>query len=61
MEAEAKGKKTVVVRKIDIVKWESDVARQHRIRSIPHLVLYDASGNKVSEGQGTRERFRELD
>lgn len=50
-----------MVKKIDIVKWESDVARQHGIQRIPHLVLYDASGKKVSEGQGTREKFRELD
>ena len=30
-----------VIRKIDIDKWSSDVARQHDIRRLPTLWLYD--------------------
>ena len=30
--------------------WESDVARQFKIRSLPHMILYSPRGAKVGEG-----------
>lgn len=32
---------TIRLRKIDIASWDSEVAQQHDIRSIPQLWLYD--------------------
>lgn len=29
------------LRRIDIGSWESEVAREHRVRSLPSLRLYD--------------------
>lgn len=34
---------TVRLRKIDVVSWDSEVARQFRIRRLPTLHLYDGS------------------
>lgn len=49
----------VHVVKIDIVNWESEVARQHSIRSIPHLRVFDRSGRPV--GSPTSDLSRVLD
>lgn len=49
MEALA-GKKKYALLKVDIARWDSPVARQFNIRSIPHLMVYDRSGTKVAEG-----------
>ncbi len=38
----------VALKKIDIQNWSTPVARQHGIRSIPYVVLYDPNGRKVS-------------
>lgn len=40
----------LAIRKVDIVDWTMPVAEQHRIESLPHLVLFDGDGNKVAEG-----------
>jgi thioredoxin 1 len=40
----------LVVRKVDIIDWKSAVAQQYRLRSIPHLKLYDGEGYLVHEG-----------
>jgi thiol-disulfide isomerase/thioredoxin len=40
----------LALRKIDIVNWDSPVARQHRIGSIPHLVLYGPGGERLAAG-----------
>ena len=32
---------TVNLRRIDIRDWDSPVAKQHKINSVPRLVLYD--------------------
>jgi thiol-disulfide isomerase/thioredoxin len=39
----------VAVRKVDIVNWESPVAKQWGLRSIPHLRVYDPSGRLLGE------------
>ena len=41
METLIKDKSNCVLRRIDIVTWKSDVARQFGIRSLPTLWLYD--------------------
>lgn len=40
----------VVLKKVDIVSWNTPVARQYNISSIPYLEFYDSSGKKVASG-----------
>jgi hypothetical protein len=39
----------VSLRRVDIVSWDSAVARKYKIRSIPHLMLFDR-GKLIAEG-----------
>ncbi len=41
MEAVIRRLGTINLRRIDIRDWSSPVAKQHKINSIPRLVLYD--------------------
>lgn len=55
------GDPDVVLRKVDIVGWQSPVARQYQIRGVPHLQIYDRHGRKVGEMTGFHEpEFRAL-
>lgn len=47
LEALANASGDVVLRKVDIVKWGSPVARQFGLRSIPSVRVYDRKGNLV--------------
>jgi len=47
----AKKPDRLAVRKVDIVDWTMPVAEQYRIESLPHLVLFDADGRRVAEGE----------
>jgi thioredoxin 1 len=40
----------LAVRKIDIVSWSSPVAGQYRLRSIPHLKLFNPEGEMLAQG-----------
>ena len=42
----------IALKKIDIVRWNSPVAKQYRISSIPYLELYDPKGKLVESGSG---------
>jgi thioredoxin 1 len=44
----------LALRKVDIVNWDTPVARQYRLRSIPHLKLLDPEGRVVAEGDAGR-------
>lgn len=37
----------VILRKIDIVNWESDVAKQYNIKSVPNVWVFDKKGSKM--------------
>ena len=57
----------VVVSKIDInrpdtrgIDWNSPVAQQYKLRSIPHFKIYDGEGNLVAEGQEAKNKVVEL-
>lgn len=39
----------VFLRKIDIVNWESEVAKQYDLHSIPNVRVYDRKGKQVGE------------
>jgi thiol-disulfide isomerase/thioredoxin len=40
----------LAIRKLDIINWDSAVARQYRLSSIPHLVLYGPDGSRLAAG-----------
>jgi thiol-disulfide isomerase/thioredoxin len=44
----------LALRKIDVIDWESPVARQHRVGSLPYLVLYGADGRRLAAGDANR-------
>lgn len=51
----------LVLRKVDIVKWDSAVARQFGIQAIPFIQVYDRRGNKIGELTGFNlARFESL-
>ena len=37
----------IALRKIDIINWKTAVAKQHNIRSIPQVNVYDRGGRLV--------------
>lgn len=37
----------VILRKIDIVNWESEVTKQYNIRSVPNIWVFDKKGRKI--------------
>jgi thiol-disulfide isomerase/thioredoxin len=40
----------LAIRKIDVINWDSAVARQYRLSSIPHLVLYGPNAERLAAG-----------
>jgi thioredoxin len=57
----------VVVGKVDInrpdtrgIDWNSPVAQQYNLRSIPHFKIYDGEGKLVAEGQEAKDQLLEL-
>ncbi len=40
----------LTIRKVDIINWDSAVAAQYRLQSIPHLKLFDENGQLLAEG-----------
>lgn len=48
----------VYLRKVDIVDWESAVARQHGIRSVPSVRVYGPDGKQVGQGTSAFEAIK---
>ena len=46
-----------VVLKVDIKDWDSPVAKQYDIHSLPHFQIYDQQGQKLHEGDRARAEF----
>ncbi len=44
----------LAVRKVDVIDWESPVARQYRIDSLPHFKLYGPNGELLAAGDTQR-------
>lgn len=40
----------LAVRKVDVINWDSEVAQQYRLRSIPFLVLFGPDGEQLAAG-----------
>ena len=49
LEDMAKDDPDIFLRKIDIVNWESEVAKQYELRSIPNVRVFDRKGKQVGE------------
>jgi thiol-disulfide isomerase/thioredoxin len=49
-ELAGRNSRLLAVRKVDVVNWDSAVARQHRLSSIPYLVLYGPDGDRLAAG-----------
>lgn len=45
---------SLAVRKLDVIDWESPVARQYRISSLPHFMLYGPDGALIAAGDTER-------
>lgn len=45
---------SLAVRKVDVIDWESPVARQYRISSLPHFRLYGTAGELIAAGDAER-------
>ncbi|MEE9219019.1 MAG: thioredoxin family protein [Acidobacteriota bacterium] len=50
----------LAVRKVNIISWDSPVAKQFSITALPHLLLYDPRGQLVAEGDRTLDVLRRL-
>jgi thioredoxin 1 len=44
----------LAVRTVDVINWDSPVARQYGISRLPHLVLFSAGGELLAEGGADR-------
>jgi thiol-disulfide isomerase/thioredoxin len=43
----------LVLRKVDVIDWDSAVARQYRLSSIPYLVLFGPDGSRLAAGDAS--------
>ncbi len=52
----------IALRKVNIVTWESEVAKQHLagVNGIPYVIIFDASGKEVFRGAGAIGNIRKL-
>jgi thiol-disulfide isomerase/thioredoxin len=61
LEQLAKNDPVIALRKIDIVNWQSAVAKQFDLHTIPHVNVYDRSGKLVGSVSGAYpERIQSL-
>ncbi|MBM3502172.1 MAG: thioredoxin family protein [Armatimonadetes bacterium] len=40
----------------DTIDWDSPLARQHKLESLPHLVIFDADGKQIASGEEAYSR-----
>jgi thiol-disulfide isomerase/thioredoxin len=45
---------TLAIRKVDVINWDSPVARQYQIDVLPHLKLFGPNGDLLAEGDADR-------
>ena len=52
----------IALRKVNIVDWESVVARKHLegVAGIPYLMVFDSSGNELYRGTGDFEKVLQV-
>jgi len=60
LEALAKNRDDVKLRKVDIMSWDSEVARQHSIRRLPTLWLYEDGELIADDSEAVAARLSKL-
>jgi len=57
----------IIIHRVDInrpgiqgIDWESPLARQYNLRSVPYLMIYDPSGNLTHKGQDAYDEVMRL-
>lgn len=58
LEALVRKEQDAVLRKIDIVNWQSDVASQYEVRTVPSVRVYDKRGRQVGEPSSSLEAIQ---
>jgi thioredoxin-like negative regulator of GroEL len=56
----ARRPETLAIRKVDIVDWTMPVAAQHRVESLPYLVLFDERGMRIADGEAVFEALTRI-
>ena len=46
----------IALRKIDIINWESPVAKQYKVQSIPRIEIYNRAGKLVGTAGSSAEQ-----
>lgn len=67
LEALAAKRSDIAIRAVDInrqgvrgIDWDSPLAQQYEIRSVPHFKIFDAEGRLVAEGKTARSMVRQM-
>src|SRR5206468_10322509 len=50
----------LAARKVDIVDWTMPVAEQYKIEELPFMVLYDASGKRLADGDAVYDELHKV-
>jgi thiol-disulfide isomerase/thioredoxin len=50
----------VALRKVNVVSWDSPVARQYGLTALPYLLLFGPQGNLLAQGEGVLEALERL-
>jgi thiol-disulfide isomerase/thioredoxin len=48
----------VAVRKINIIDWTTPVVRQHGVKELPHLLLFDSGGTLIATDDEALDRAK---
>ena len=50
----------LAIRKVNVISWDSPVARQYSLTALPHLLLYGPQGDLVAEGEAAWKAVHQL-
>jgi thiol-disulfide isomerase/thioredoxin len=50
----------LAIRKINVLSWDSPVARQHQVTALPRLLLYGPQGDLIAEGEAVLPALRRI-
>ncbi len=60
LEALARREPRLAIRKVNVISWDSPVARQYGLTALPHLLLYDPDGQLIAEGEAAWDALHRL-
>lgn len=50
----------LAIRKVNVLSWDSPVARQYGLTALPHLLLYSPDGRLIAEGEAAWRAMQRL-